>query len=359
MMNQRAPSNFLTRNATPVLLSCLLVIIGLAETAIGSPLVSRLAIGMMINVVLVTGLFIFIGNSGILSFGHLAFVGMSAYMTAWLTMRPMMKVMMLKGLPGFMQTVQLSPYMALIPAVLFTTVVALIIGAVLMRLSGIAAAIATLAFLAIFNTVYANSDGITGGVGSLAGIPTGLALWPVIGLAMLCVFIAWFHKNSSAGLMLQAVREDEVAASAVGITGYRVRLIAYVLSATVCAVAGYLQARYMGVISPDSFYINATFLALTMLIVGGIYSLTGAVTGVIVVTAVTESLVRLEGHLNIGSLTLTIPPGTANFGIAVLMCIVLVKRPLGFLGLNEWTFFRLPRSSRRSSTSTITTSEHE
>ncbi|MGE3307358.1 MAG: branched-chain amino acid ABC transporter permease [Rhizobiaceae bacterium] len=138
-------------------------------------------------------------------------------------------------------------------------------------LSAIGATIATLAFLAIFYTVYSNSDSITRGVGSLAGIPSGLTPLTVLPLACLAIAIAHFHRRSAAGLALRAVREDEVAARASGIRVVRVKLAAYVTSAFLCGMAGYLQARFLGVVSPDSFYFNATLGALTMLIIGGMY----------------------------------------------------------------------------------------
>ncbi|WP_162784788.1 branched-chain amino acid ABC transporter permease [Paracoccus suum] len=285
----------------------------------------------MINVILVTGFYIFIGNSGVLSFGHMAFVGMSAYMTAWLTLRPMMKAMMLKGLPEVLQQAQVEPFLAVLLSALFAALAALLAGAVIMRLSGIASAIATFAVLAIFNTVYSNAGPITGGVGSLVGIPTGLKIWHVTGFAILAVFIAWAHINSASGLALRAVRDEEIAAEAVGISGYRVRLLAFVLSAFVCGIAGSLQARHLGVIRPDAFYLAATFLALSMLIIGGVYSLSGAVVGAILLSVLIEVLVWLEGVGRVGGFNLAIP-GIADFLVAALTCVFLVKRPLGLFG---------------------------
>jgi branched-chain amino acid transport system permease protein len=337
------------RFQTPGLLSLVLIAGVLLLLGIGSPILVRVGVGALISVVLVVGLFVFIGNSGILSFGHLGFSAVAAYVTAWLTMRPPMKAMMLPGLPEFLQQAQWPLLPAALASGLAAGLVGLFSGVFIMRMSGIAASIATFAFAAIINTVYANSDSVTGGVGSLAGIPTGLPIWGVLLWAIAALFLAHAFSISAYGLALRATREDEVAAKASGIRVFRVRLAAWVLSAFVCGIAGNLQARYLGVISPDSFYLGATFLALTMLIVGGVSSLTGAVAGAVLVSAVMEALIRLEGQ-NFFGLPTAVPPGTANFLIAILLCFVLVKRPKGLVGEEEMT---LPKALARRGKSQI------
>ncbi|RVD29821.1 branched-chain amino acid ABC transporter permease, partial [Mesorhizobium sp. M4A.F.Ca.ET.020.02.1.1] len=264
MIGGRSLQRLVSRHATPVILSLALLVAVLLLIGFTSPLIVRVGTGALISVVLVVGLFIFVGNSGILSFGHLGFATVSAYATAWLTMRPAMKKMLLPGLPEIILSAQWPSFLATLASGLLAALVALVSGIFIMRLSGVAASIATLAFLAIINTVYANSDPITGGVGSLAGIPTGLGIWAVLGWAVFAILAAHIHATSAAGLALKSCREDPVAAEACGIRGFRVRLLAYVLSGFVCGIAGNLQARYLGVISPDSFYFGATLLALAM-----------------------------------------------------------------------------------------------
>jgi branched-chain amino acid transport system permease protein len=338
-------------HSTPVLLAGLLIVLTAAVLATGSPILSRFGMGMLINIVLVVGLFVFIGNSGILCFGQLGFVAVGAYMTAWLTMKPAIKKMVLTGLPPLLQNAQAGPVAAAVCAGLAAAIVALATGAVIMRLSGIAAAIATLAFLAIVNTLLANADPVTGGTGSLAGISTDLTLWTVLVWAIVSIVIAHWHGCSAAGLQLKAVREDGPAAKACGISGYRTRLIAYVISAFVCGIAGNLQARFLGVISPDSFYITATFVALTMLTVGGVATLSGAVVGVLVVGTILEVLVRLEGEHTLAGVSFTLPSGMAELVAAVTMCFVLVTRPQGLVGAGELTLpmWRRTRLARHPS----------
>lgn len=334
-------NHFLERHQTPFLLCLTLLGLVVLLTMAGTPLMTRVGTGTLISVVLVVGIFVFVGNSGILSFGHLSFAAVSAYMTAWLTMRPQMKTMLLPGLPEALQHAQWPSLVATFVGALFAALIALVSGVFILRMTGIAASIATFAFAAIVNTVYSNSDAVTGGVGSLAGIPTGLSIWLVLAWAAVAIMCAHLFSVSGYGLALKAAREDEIAAAASGIRIFRVRLAAYVLSAFLCGVAGNLQARYLGVISPDSFYLNATFLALTMLIVGGMSSLTGAVFGVVTVGVVMELLVRFEGQNLFGAFT--VPPGSANFLIAVLLCMVLVKRPRGIAGDEEINLSRLEK----------------
>lgn len=329
----------IARYETPILLITVLFVLA-CIAGFSSPVFARVATGGLISVVLVVGLHIFIGNSGILSFAHLSFSGIAAYATAWLTMRPQFKAMMLPGLPEFIQHAQLNPTVAAIAAALAAAAVAAIVGLVLMRLSGIAATIGTLAFLAIFYAVYSNYDSVTGGVGSLAGIPTGLTVWGVLPWAAVAIVIAHLYARSGACLALRSIREDELAARGVGIVRLRVKLIAFVISAFVCGLAGYLQARHLGVVSPDSFYFDATLSALTMLIVGGSYSLTGAVAGVVIITALTELLIRLEGVNQVFGLEIPIPAGTANCALAIVLAVVLVRKPRGILGETEMRITR-------------------
>lgn len=333
------PKRLIARHATPVILSLALLAAVLLLTCFATPLIVHVGIGILISVVLVVGLYIFVGNSGILSFGHLGFATVSAYATAWLTMRPAMKKMIFSGLPEAILSAQWHSYSATIMSGLLAALVAFVSGTFIMRLSGAAASIATLAFLAIVNTVYANSDAITGGAGSLAGIPTDLTIWTALGWAIIAVCVAHLHATSAVDLALIASREEPVAAEACGIRGFRARLFAYVLSAFVCGIAGNLQARYLGVISPDTFYFDATFLALAMLIIGGMRSLVGGVLGVFVVSISLQILIRCEGNISILNTDFKIPAGSANFLLAVAMCAILVKRPYGIIG-EKWRFWR-------------------
>ena len=123
---------------------------------------------MLIRMTLVIGLYVFIGNSGILSFGHIGFVCIGAYAAGWMTADPDWKQLMLTGLPSFLQDEQYPFMVAQVGAMLLPAIVALALGAAIMRLRGIAASIATFAFLMIVQSFYSNWDSVTAGASSLA-----------------------------------------------------------------------------------------------------------------------------------------------------------------------------------------------
>lgn len=327
--NRLSSEMALHRGAVTIAFTLALVTVVVALA--GYPVLTRIMIGMMINLIFVVGLYVFVGNSGILSFGHMTFAGIAGYATAWLTIRPQFKALMLPGLPESIQQLQLPMFPSLILSALMAALVAGLVGIFLMRLNGIAASIGTLALLAIFYNLYSNLDSVTGGVGSLAGIPSGLTLFGVLFWVIVVLLIAQLHAHSASGLALRAVREDEAAALASGIRPFRVKIIAFVASAFICGIAGHLTARFLGVVSPTAFYLQPTFLALTMLIVGGSRSLFGAVSGVVVVTIISELLVRLEGDYAMQGVEIVIPAGTANGVLAVILCVVLAKWPRGLL----------------------------
>ena len=134
---------------TPVILIVILGALQLAALAVGSGPFNQTIIEIFIRVVLVVGLFVFIGNSGVISFGHIGFTCLGAYMTAWLTMLPAIKKSKLKGLPDIILNNKLAYGWGLLAAVIFAGLAAYVVGKVLMRLSGIAASIATFAVLAV------------------------------------------------------------------------------------------------------------------------------------------------------------------------------------------------------------------
>ena len=171
---------------------------------------------MFIRVIVVVGLYVFIGNSGIISFGQIGFMCIGAYAAAWATAEPSFKQIMLQGLPAFLQENQYPFLVAVAGALVLPALVALCLGIAIMRLSGTAASIATFAFLMIVNSVYSNWDSVTAGVSSIIGIPTVVGPWTAYAFAILAVIIAYLYQISRFGLMLRASRDDDVAATGLG-----------------------------------------------------------------------------------------------------------------------------------------------
>lgn len=329
--------------ATPIILSALILALAVFTFWYGSRPFNQTVIDVLLRVMLVVGLYIFIGNSGVLSFGHIGFTCLGAYAAAWLTMPPMMKGMMLPGLPGWLIGTQLPYWVAAPIAATFAAFFALLFGLVLMRLSGIAASIATFAMLAMINKIYSNWSSVTGATSSVVGIPIVRDLWPYVIAVILCIFIAWAHAISRAGLKLRAARDEPVAAQASGIDIPRERLVAFVVSGWVTGLAGALFAHSLGVVTPDTFYLAMTFMALSMLVVGGMSSLSGAVLGVLVLSLLIQMLRALERGVDMGGIALKIPNGMQEIALGVIMIAILMFRPSGMMGNRELVW---PRARR-------------
>lgn len=291
---------------------------------------------MLIRTVIVVGLYVFVGNSGTISFGHIGFACVGAYAAAWGAMDPTVKAIMLPGLPDWIASRQYGFLASTAGAVMVTALVALPLGACLSRLSGIAASIATFAFLAIVNSAYSNWDSVTGGTSSLINIPQWVGPWTACGSACVAIAVAGAFQHSRVGMMLRASRESAVAARACAIPVEAVRVAAFVLSGALVGLGGALYAQFLGVLSVDQFYLGLSFITLAMLVAGGIESLCGAVSGVLLVTTLIQLLRMAESGFQVGAWHIALPAGSQEVGLGVFLAIVLIARPEGVVGPHEW-----------------------
>jgi branched-chain amino acid transport system permease protein len=295
---------------------------------------------MLIRMTIVVGMYLFIGNSGIMSFGHIGFMCIGAYAAAWATVDPGWKQIMLTGLPAFLQDGQYQFPVAVLGAGVLSAVVAFVLGAAIMRLTGLAASIATFAFLAIVNSLYSNWETVTGGTSSVIGIPTVVNPWIALLFAALAIVAAFAFQNWRYGLMLRAVRDDEMAARSSSLNPFRVRLVAFVCSAFIVGGGGGVYAHFLGVLTTDAFYLSLSFVTLSMLVVGGIGSLSGAVMGTVVVTLIVEVLRACERGMTIAHTAIALPHSSQEIGLGILMALILVFRPSGITRSREipWPF---------------------
>ena len=324
----------LRRFWTPIALSAALLAIVVGVWASGDGILARTVTDALIRVVLVVGLYIFIGNSGVLSFGHIAFMLVGAYGTGWLTLSVFKKSFALQ-LPDILASYQYPVFPSAIAAATLAAVVAFIVGVPITRLSGITASIATLAVLGMFKTFYTNWDSWTMGAATMPGLPLYVDMWVALGWVVFTLFIAFVYQQSRFGLALRASREDEFAARAAGINISYQRLIAFVLSAFFVGLSGVLHAHFLGVIAAKNYWLGITFISLAMLIIGGQRSLTGAVVGVVVISTVVELLLKIEDGFSVGALEISAPPGIQELGIAIVMLIILIFRPDGIMAGRE------------------------
>lgn len=335
--------------STPVILIVILAVLAAAALAAHSGPFNQTIIEIFIRVVLVVGLYVFIGNSGVMSFGHIGFTCLGAYMTAWLTILPAMKKSKLKGLPDIILNTKLHYGWGMLAAAIFGAIAAYIVGKVLMRLSGIAASIATFAVLAVIIQVYSNWDSVTGAQSSVVGIPIVRTIWPYFICAVIVVLVAYAHAISRSGLALRAARDEATAAAASGVNIPRERLIAFTISGAMMGLGGALFAHSVGVVTPDTFYLGLTFITLSMLVVGGMNSLSGAVLGVVVLSIIIQLLRWLEKGVDLGGTTLGLPLGVQEIAIGVVMIVILMYRPTGLTRNRELVWPSKKLSARAKS----------
>ncbi|WP_201747205.1 branched-chain amino acid ABC transporter permease [Glaciimonas sp. PCH181] len=324
-----------------------LLLIAFGVVASGNQEVQSMVTLALIRIVTVVGLYIFIGNSGIVSFGHVAFMAIAAYATAWQTCCEALKPMVMPGLPAFLLDKSMPIWSSGLVSVALACIAAFIVGLILMRLSGLAASISTLAALFIFNTVYSNWDSVTMGTASIVGLPAFVTAPIAAGGAAIAVIVAFVYQKSKWGLLLRASREDEVAAKAAGVSLYWSRLIAFTLSGAVMGMAGVLQAHFVGTISTDSFFLDLTFITLAMLIVGGMRSLAGAVVGVVVVQSITEIFRQLESGISVAGNQFSLPTGVQELVLASAMLLILIYRRDGLMAGREFSIDRVLRKLQR------------
>jgi branched-chain amino acid transport system permease protein len=248
----------------------------------------------------------------------------------------MMKRLRLHDLPQFISTQQFPELPSAVVAGAIAATLAGLVGIPLMRLTGISASIGTFAVLAVTISVLGNWQGLTGGKGSLIGIPLYTTMWTALIWALIAIAVAWLYQTSRWGMRLRAAREDPAAARAIGVSIESGRLAAFVLSAFFVGIAGVLHAHFLGILSADSFYLGITFITLSMLVIGGMQSLSGAVLGVVVVTAILDVLRIAEKGFTIGGLAIPPRPGLAELVLAAVMLLVLLFRPNGIMGSREF-----------------------
>ena len=258
----------------------------------GSTSSSRTYVVFLVNVMLVVSLQTFIGNSGIVSFGHVAFMGIGAYMTALVTILSTVKAAQLPDLPSVLGNANLGLVPAIVVSALAALIVAAVFGGAIIRMTESTMAMATLALLVMVHTFFQNATTYTRGAVGLAGIPVRTTIEAATLAAMLFLLISRLYKESGPGLRLRATREDPLSAASVGTHVVRTRYGVWLLSAAMMGAAGSLWAQSVIAFNANQFYFSITFALLAMLVVGGRTSLTGAVAGAAIITFLTDTLAR-------------------------------------------------------------------
>ena len=332
----------------------LIVIVSALLGSIGPASTDRVVVAATINVVFVVGLYIFSGNSGIMSFGHLSFATVGGYTAGLLVMPTALKEQLIPDAPSVVRSLSLEPFSAVIAAGVAASLLALVVVVPLSRISGLAAGIATVSLLISVRVVVSNWESVTRAQKSLTSIPISTTRDRALLWAVVAIFCAWIYQSTSFGRRLRASKSDEVAAASIGVNIPMQRGISFVLSAFFTGVGGALFALFLGSVGPNVFYLDTTFLIITMLVVGGVDSLTGAVAGVLSVSVLAEILRRAEGGDLVGLAEIPARPGTQRVILGSLLVVILLRRSSGIVGANEisWPKRRRGRIGTGSSVTT-------
>jgi branched-chain amino acid transport system permease protein len=331
------------------------LVIALASAALalldasGQAFWQGLAINLGIFMILTLALNLTSGFTGVFSLGHIGFMALGAYVSAILTLHLPEKRAYLPNLPDWLAGVHLDQEAFGVPTgFLIATVVtaigvaaaAWLVGRVLMRLSGHFVAVATLGFLVIVRVVLFNADTFTRGSRTFSNVTPYTNVWWAWLWVLATIYIVWRIKRSAYGREMFVQRDDRLAAQAIGIRVMDPRLLAFVVGAFLSSIAGSLYAHFITSFSPTVFYFDLTFRVITMLVIGGMGSVSGSILGAILIVGVAEALRRVEDA--------TLLYGLSQIVLALIFIIVIVVRREGLLGQREVPLDRLFARRRRA-----------
>ena len=289
----------------------------------------------LVKVAIVVALYVFIGNSGVLSFGHVSFVAVGAWTAGVLSVPAAEKPAIMPSLLHVLRDRTVGNLSSLALAALVGGICALVVALPLMRLSGLAAGIATFGVLEITHNLLRYEERIGPGLNTFSSVPETTGLRQAALGALVVIVAAFAYGRSRFGRMLRATREDPAAARAVGVSVYRQRLTAFVLSGLLAGLAGGLYVHLLP-IGTESVYLDLTFITLAMLVIGGSTSLWGAVVGALAVSALDSYLAIAENGTSLFGWQIDLPAGTRVIVVGALMAFVLIVRPSGLTGGREF-----------------------
>jgi branched-chain amino acid transport system permease protein len=296
----------------------------------------------IVSVAIVVAIYVFVGNSGVLSFGQISFVAVGAFASGVLTIPLESKTGVLPDLYPLLRDHTIGNVASLVLAALVGGAFAFLVGVPLMRLSGLAAGIATFAVLEITHNLLREWTKIGPGATTLSLVPETTDLLQAAAGTILVIVAAFAYQRSRFGRSVRATREDSAAARAAGIDVHRQRLLAFTLSGALAGFAGGLYVHLLGSITADQVYLELTFVTLAMLVIGGVTSLWGAVVGALAVSGLDSFLSEAEQGVGVG-FTLDLPQGARLVVLGSLMALVLVLRPSGITGGREFSLASLRR----------------
>lgn len=304
----------LRRNDALGLLICA-VIYGILYFAIEERVLSLFwsltILAVLINVILSSSLNLINGFTGQFSLGHAGFMAIGAYVSAVLTVN-----------------FELPFIISLLSGAAAAGFVGLLVGLPTLRLQGDYLAIATLGFGEIIRIFILNIEYI-GGASGFSGIPKDTTFTWAFWVMVATLFIIKNFVRSTHGRACIAIRENEIAAEAMGINTTRYKVIAFTIGAFFAGVAGGLFAHLYYIVHPSSFIFVKSFEILAMVVLGGLGSMTGSVVGAVVLTMASAALASY--------------PEVRMLIYSAGMVLLMNFRPQGMLGNKEFSLYMLNR----------------
>jgi branched-chain amino acid transport system permease protein len=293
---------------------------------------NRIIVLMGINIILAVSLNIINGHAGQFSLGHAGFMAVGAYFAAFLTFYYFMPFV--NRYPDGTQQWIVQNALLLVSVLaggVAAAIAGYIVGLPSLRLRGDYLAIVTLGFGEIIRVLILNIDKI-GAARGLSGIPKWANFFWVYLFAALVILVSWRLVQSSVGRAFLAVREDEVAAEAMGVdtTGYKVR--AFIIGSFFAGCAGALFAHYMMYLNPTMFMFIRSFEVVAMVVLGGLGSISGSVVAAVILTFLPEGLRTVKDILHSNK-----DPRMVIYSI--MLIVLMLTRPQGLFGRRElWNF---------------------
>jgi branched-chain amino acid transport system permease protein len=288
-----------------------------------------------INVILAVSLNLVNGFTGQFSMGHAGFMSVGGYISAYITTQLVNSRPELMNDPVSGTAIFLS---SLLVGGIGATGVGYLVGLPSLRLRGDYLAIVTLGFGEIIRVVFLNMDAV-GGARGLSGIMQFSSFGWVFTFAVLTVFSVWRVVHSAQGRILLSIREDEIAATAMGVNTTQGKVRAFAMGAFFAGIAGGLFAHYLTIMSPGTFDFNRSFEVIIMVVLGGMGSISGSVVAALLLTGLKEALRPLQQLTGI-DLRMVI--------YSLVLITMMLARPTGIFGTSEIGDFWRNRKAAKS-----------
>lgn len=304
-----------------------MILVAVLPLVVSSSYVIRIATLTLMYIMIATSLNLLTGFMGVMSLGHAAFWGIGAYTGAILSTR----------LGWGMGACMLA-------AIVVCGLFGLLLGSPVMKLKGYFMTIVTLGFCEIVRLIELNWSDLTRGSLGINNIPypnlfgivfksATAKFYVILALAVITIFIVHSIMDSRIGRAVIAIREDDLAASSVGVNVVKYKLMVFVISAMIAGVAGVYYSHYMRYIDASLFTTSMSINFLVMAIFGGLGNIPGTVVGTTILTVLPESMRFLSEYRSL------------FYGVVIVLLMMI--RPSGIWGNTNFKYLKQKAYQRR------------